>query len=81
MTAEEFWRQAFEAEQREPSEWTPDARRLEAVLAERLRQKGCLWPDVAARVLLARSRTSLNRADFAARLGLTEEGLRALEGS
>lgn len=81
MTAEQRWREAIEAEVSEPSGWTPDVERFQRAVAARLAEGGCPWPHLASSVLRARSHSALDIATFAARLGLSEAGLRALEGS
>lgn len=81
MSIDEQWRKAIEDEARDPNEWRPDTQEFMAALAERFTRRGCPWPYVAARLVLTRSRTSLDRAEFAARLGLTESELRSLEGA
>ncbi len=80
MTGEERWQQAFDDEEREPTDWDPDVAALERRLTDHLARRGCEWPAIAAAVIAARAFGHLDRATFADRIGLTEHGLRTLEG-
>ncbi|HVV38340.1 MAG TPA: hypothetical protein VHC63_17155 [Acidimicrobiales bacterium] len=80
MTEEERWRDACAAEEGVPSGWEPSVDELADRFRLRLHQHGCSWADLAVVVVMARSRASVDRASFASRLGLSEAGLRALEG-
>jgi hypothetical protein len=81
MTGEERWRGAIEDEASAPSAWQPDVERFRRALAQRLAGHGCAWPDIAVDVLSARGHSAVDRAEFAERLGLTDDALRALEGA
>ncbi len=81
MNAEDTWREAFEAEDAEPSDWEPDLVALEQRIRLHLERRGCEWASIAASVIAARAFGRLDQPTFAAKLGLPEQSLRMLEGT
>jgi hypothetical protein len=68
------------AKRRHPATgWQPDLGRMAERMAGRLRGEGHPWPEYAAALLAERGRLGLDRAAFAARLGMDHEMLVALE--
>jgi hypothetical protein len=69
------------ARRRHPStgRWQPDHVRLARRFAEVLAASGARCPDVAAAALALRSRSGLDRTDFAQALGVTDGDLLAVE--
>jgi hypothetical protein len=59
--------------------WQPDHVRLARRFAEVLAASGARCPDVAAAALALRSRSGLERTDFARALGVTDGDLLAVE--
>ncbi|MGI8794696.1 MAG: hypothetical protein ACR2H3_16235 [Acidimicrobiales bacterium] len=65
---------------RHPSQsWAPDHDRLRRALAADLDARGHPWPLFAATILGVRGRLGLDEASFASAIGLSEQGLRAIE--
>lgn len=59
--------------------WRPDIELLTERLARRLRSRGHPWPEMAATALRDRAETGLDRAVYAALLGVDEQAVTALE--
>jgi hypothetical protein len=81
MSADERWLAAIAAELEQPSDWRPDRAAFEAALARLLAARGCEWAGLALCILRARVHAKVARPEFAARLGLTEDELAAMEGT
>jgi hypothetical protein len=68
------------AKRRHPATgWQPDLGRMAERMAGRLRCEGHPWPEYAAALLAERGRLGLDRAAFAARIGVDHALLVALE--
>jgi ribosome-binding protein aMBF1 (putative translation factor) len=72
--------QEDEARDRHPAgQWRSDITRMARAVAERLRAEGHPFPEFAASVLAERGRLGMDRATFAAHLGLDEGTIAAAE--
>jgi hypothetical protein len=68
------------APQRHPSgNWQPDLERMTAKMAAQLGAEGHPWPQKAARLLADRGRLGLDRAAYAAEIGMDLALLVAIE--
>lgn len=69
-----------DARDRHPSgQWRPDLARMADAVADRLAGEGHPFPRFAASVLAERGRLGMDRATFAAHLGLDEPTIAAAE--
>lgn len=68
------------AQTRHPaSQWSADVGRLRQLMVLKLRSEEHPWPEMAATLMAARGRMGLDRAEFAAALGIAEEVVEGLE--